>query len=511
MNGNNSSVWGEQALKKFIDRTTTYRLMLYYLLVLFVVALFFCTIGILPYAPAALLWSAIVLIVVSWAANTFFARAVGAVTNVESVFITAFILVLIMSPIMFADVSGSITLVIVAVLAIASKYILAIGKKHVFNPVAIAVVLSAFLLGMPATWWVAGNTVLLPFVFIGGLTVVYKLRRFDLVLAFGIAALVLVAFTSSNPIAGIQATLLYSVFFFFTFVMLTEPATMPPTRVLRIVYGVLIGVLFIWAPHIGPLYFSPEVSLIVGNIFSYLVSPKGRYTLSLVERRSLARGMYEYIFRSNRPLRFSSGQYFEWTLGSVPPDNRGNRRFFTIASAPEEATLALGVRFYDQPSAFKRTLAELPVGGVISAASLAGDFTMPKNTKRKLAFIAGGIGVTPFASMARHCIAARESRDATLLYSSKTASEIAYQDVFARAERVGWRVVYVLSDETPLLPGARGGFIDAEIIKHEIPDYLERLFYISGPPGMVDAMKDILINLGISRFAIKTDFFPGLA
>ena len=124
---------------------------------------------------------------------------------------------------------------------------------------------------------------------------------------------------------------------------------------------------------------------------------------------------------------------------------------------------------------------------------------MPKDTKSKLAFIAGGIGVTPFASMARHCVKTGENRDAVLLYSSKSESEIAYRDVFASASRGGWRTYYQV------------GVIDVELIKKEIPDYAERLFYISGPPGMVDAMKSMLIGLGISRFSIKTDFFPGLA
>ncbi len=511
MPGNNTFVWGEKVLKEFIDRTTTYRLMLYYLLVLFVAALCFGAIGVLPYSPIALFWSAGVLITASRAANTFFAWMFCAVTNTESIYITAFILTLIMPSVMPTDAVGTAGLAVIALLAIAPKYLIAPWKKHVFNPAALAAVLSTFVLGVSASWWVAGNTALLPFVVVGGLIVVYKLRRFDLVLSFGIAALAAVAFTSSNPIAGIQATLLYSVLFFFAFVMLTEPLTTPPTRVLRVVYGVLIGTLFIQAPHIGSFYFSPEFSLIVGNLFSYVVSPKGRYTLSLVERHPLASGIYEYMFRSNRQLSFSPGQYLEWTLGSVPNDTRGNRRFFTIASAPESMMLALGVRFYDKPSAFKRTLAELPVGGVISATALAGEFTMPENKERKLVFIAGGIGVTPFASMARHCIAAGESRDAILLYSSRKTDEIAYQDVFTNAGRFGWRTVYVISGETPILPGTHQGFIDAELIKKEVPDYAERLFYVSGPPGMVDVMKVVLINLGISRFAIKTDFFPGLA
>ncbi|MDO8593675.1 MAG: hypothetical protein Q7R59_02170 [bacterium] len=492
MDKNVRQAWGENTLKSFIDRTTMYRLMLYYLLILFAVATFL-------YDPLALIWSALVITAFAWLADILFARIFGAVSNRESIFITALVLVFIMSPVAFTDIAGSIALIVIAAAAAASKYILAIGKKHIFNPAAIAAVLSAFVLGIPATWWVAGSIVLLSFVCIGGLIVVYKLRRFDLILSFGISAFVTVALTSSNPIFGIQEALFYLPLFFFTFIMLTEPQTTPPTRSLRIMCGALVGLLFIPAMHIGSFYFSPELALIIGNLFSYFVSPKGRAVLTLVGRRPLASGIYEYLFRPDRHLHFKPGQYLEWTLGEVPLDNRGNRRFFTIASAPEDEEVALGVRFYDKPSAFKRTLANLPVNGAISVASLGGDFVMPRDKERKLAFLAGGIGVTPFASMARHCIASGENRDATLLYASKADDEIAYRDVFARAEHFGWRTLYQI------------GIIDAELIKREVPDYAERLFYISGPPGMVDAMKRVLLNLGVSRFNIKTDFFPGLA
>lgn len=495
-----------QALKSFIDRTTMYRLVLYYLLVLYAAALVFGTIGLLPYAPLALIWSGVVLLVSAWLANTFFAWAFDAVTNLESVYITPLILTLILTPVGVSDLSGTIILAVIAAVAMASKYILAIGKKHLFNPAAVAVALSGLVLGVYASWWVAGNIPLLPFILVGGVMMVQKLRKADLVLAFGITAVIVVAFKSLDPIAGVWAMFLHSALFFFAFVMLTEPLTMPPTRRLRIMYGVLVGILFVPGLSIGSVYLSPELALVAGNLFSYLVSPKGRYMLSFVERRTLASGIYEYLFQSDRPLQFKPGQYLEWTLSSVPLDSRGNRRFFTIASAPGDPHIALGVRFYDKPSAFKRTLAALPTTAMVSAASLAGDFTMPSDQKKKLAFFAGGIGVTPFASMARYAIAAGESRDAVLLYSSKTAAEVAYKEVFTNASRVGWRTVYAHSEEPS--PGAHHGFIDAELIKKEIPDYAERLFYISGPPGMVDAMKETLLTLGVSRFNIKTDFFP---
>ena len=76
----------------------------------------------------------------------------------------------------------------------ASKFIFAVGRKHVFNPAAFGVALPAFLLDQPATWWVGGNLPLLPVVLIGGLLIVRKLQRLDLVATF-----VAVALATSSP------------------------------------------------------------------------------------------------------------------------------------------------------------------------------------------------------------------------------------------------------------------------------------------------------------------------
>ncbi len=493
-----------------IDRITMYRLVLYYLAVLLVVGAFFGAIGTLALSPVSILWSALVLIAATWIVNELFAWIFGVDTNHESFLITALILALILPPAAFSNLSATGDLAVVGAIAVASKYLLSAGKKHIFNPAALAAVFAAFFLA-PPTWWVGGNLALLPFVLLGGLAIAYKIRRFDTVIAFFVAALATVALTSGVVLSGIQTTLLYSPLFFLAFAMLTEPLTMPPTRGLRIIYAGIVGILFAPAVHLWSFYSSPELGLVIGNAFAYVVSPKGRYSLVLVARRKLADGIYEFVFRPDRPIRFRPGQYLEWTLGhGIPFDSRGNRRYFTISSAPEDPNIALGVRFYPDTSGFKRGLANLKAGDSIMVGSLAGDFTLPKDTGKKLAFIAGGIGVTPFASMARHMNASGEVRDAVLLYSSRRAADFAYGADLAKAAEHGLRTVYTLTDDVAL-QGARQGAITAAVIAEEIPDYHERTFYVSGPPGMVRSLRQQLQELGVHRLAIKTDYFPGLA
>src|SRR3989344_1420715 len=263
MEGNVLTVWGKQSIKSFIDRTTMYRLMLYYLSTLFIAALALSVIGYLHIPSSSLVWSAFILVVSSWLTNKLFSSVFGAVTNVESSLITALILALVLSPIEFSDVNGSIILATVAIIASASKYILVFRKKHIFNPVALALVLSVYLFGVQTAWWASSNLAVLILIILAGLIIVYKLRKFDPIFAFFASSFITIALVSPNFTEGIQSAFLYSAIFFFAFVMLTEPQTMPNTRVLRVAYGALVGALFIWAPSIGFLHFSPELALVV--------------------------------------------------------------------------------------------------------------------------------------------------------------------------------------------------------------------------------------------------------
>src|SRR5271155_1890336 len=108
-------------IDSFLDKITMYRLVLYYLLVLLFVAVVYSFLGILHFNPLLLIASAVFLTIVCWATNKLFAITFAAPTNVESVYISACILALILTPARsFSDV---LFLFWAAVLTMASKYI----------------------------------------------------------------------------------------------------------------------------------------------------------------------------------------------------------------------------------------------------------------------------------------------------------------------------------------------------------------------------------------------------
>lgn len=503
-------------INNLTNRITMYRLVLYYLMVLLAAAVVVSWIGLIPYNPLAILFSTLFITAVCVAVNMGFARIFSVPVNIESAYITALILALIITPININRPAQFFYLaVLAAVIAMASKYLLAIRKKHIFNPAALAVTAAIYTVSLGASWWV-GTLSLAPVILLGGLVLVKKIQRFDLVLSFLLCAFVGIFITQPTDLGNIAPaiwiTLVYSPMLFFAFVMLTEPLTTPSTRILRIIYGAGVGILFVPNIHIGWFYSSPELALLIGNIFSFAVSHKEKLILQLKTKTPAASSVYDFVFQAKRPLKFKPGQYLELTLAHKPTDSRGNRRYFTIASAPTEVEVRIGVKFYSKPSTFKQSLRDLNVGDTIIATQRAGDFTLPRNKEKKLAFIAGGIGITPFRSMVKYLVDTNEQRDIVLFYSTATPDDIAYKEVFDQAEtQFGLKTLYTVTD--PLLPSqlwqGQTGYLTADAIKQAAPDYLDRIFYLSGSRSMVDAFTKTLRQLGVKSWHIKKDFFPG--
>lgn len=487
-------------LDDFLNGITMYRLVFYCLLGLIILGAIFCFTGLLHFNGWSFLLSVAFLTLICWLTNTVLAKFFHAPTNLESVYISAFILSLIINP--ARNIWDFGFLFWVAVLTIASKYVIALHKKHLFNPVALGVYLTSFLGIGVASWWI-GQSVMLPFVVVVAILVIRKVNRTDLTFGFMLAALCTIL--ALNHLRGFESwpTLLKTVqdspWLFFTAIMLTEPLTTPPSKFKRLIYGVVVGILFAPQLHIGGWSSTPETALLLGNVFAYLVSPKSKWMLTLKEKVQIAPQMWDYIFTPDSPVKFQPGQYLELTLPQDKPDSRGSRRYLTIASSPTETDLRFGIKFYEHGSSFKKQLLDMPIGASLLAGQLGGDFLMPKDPKQKLVFIAGGIGVTPYRSMIKFVQDMHINRDIILLYSNNNESEAVYQDVFSNSVRA----LYIYT--------GKQGHINKEYIQNDIPDYLERTFYISGSHGFVVSLEQELLNSGILRRNIITDFFPGFA
>ena len=144
-------------------------------------------------------------------------------------------------------------------------------------------------------------------------------------------------------------------------------------------------------------------------------------------------------------------------------------------------------------SSFKSALAALEPGTRIAATQIAGDFTLPRDASIPLVMLAGGIGMTPFASQLSDLVARGERRNLVVIVVPSSADEVLYRDTI---EAAGARLVVMPRDE--LTPDA---------LQAAVPDISSRRAFVSGAPGLVSAGRSALRRAGAKR--IKTDYFAG--
>jgi ferredoxin-NADP reductase len=229
------------------------------------------------------------------------------------------------------------------------------------------------------------------------------------------------------------------------------------------------------------------------------------------DKREVAKGtlMVEFDLLGQE-VGFTPGQYFWVTLLDPPyDDDKGPRRHITVVTSPNDrGVLGLATRVRD--SAFKRSLAELPVGTEVDVEQPKGDFLLPKDTEQEYVFIAGGIGITVFRSMLRYIAEEGLPHRVTLVYSNRDVESTAFLGELKELEEANPNLRLVLTmTEDPAWEG-ESRRIDAAMLRDHLGDDLGAYTYlIAGPPGMVEAMEKMLAEAGVPEEQVRPERFSG--
>jgi Na+-transporting NADH:ubiquinone oxidoreductase subunit NqrB len=255
-------------------RILTYRLALYYLAAIWTGAFALSFFDLVHQSPLNMAVSTALALCVCYAVNWAFAYVFGATSNWESVGISGLIISLIITPPALDDYAAMGFLAVVAAWAMASKYLIAIKHKHLFNPACFGAAVLGTLLHRTVSWWIGDAAILLPLIVLGGLLLVHRLRYFEMVAAYAVVVLsISIAHGNTSSLTGIYNSFsnmgIHSMFGFFGLVILTEPRTAPLGTWRQLVYGALVGLLFSPFTHIGNYYFTPEAALVCGNLFTF--------------------------------------------------------------------------------------------------------------------------------------------------------------------------------------------------------------------------------------------------
>jgi ferredoxin-NADP reductase len=229
------------------------------------------------------------------------------------------------------------------------------------------------------------------------------------------------------------------------------------------------------------------------------------------EKREVARDTLMVVFDLlGEEVDFRPGQYFWVTLLDPPyDDEKGPRRHISVVTSPNErGVLGLCTRLRD--TAFKRSLAELPVGTEVEVEAPKGDFVLPEETDRPYVFIAGGIGITVFRSMLRYIDEEGLPHRVTLVYSNRDRESAAFLDELLDLERRNdnFKLVATMTKDPSWEGETRR--IDAELLRDHLGDDLGKFTYlVAGPPAMVEAIVATLQQAGIPEEQIRPEGFSG--
>ncbi len=230
----------------------------------------------------------------------------------------------------------------------------------------------------------------------------------------------------------------------------------------------------------------------------------------LTDRKEIAQGTMAFWFRPERPLKFTAGQFADFTLADPPyTDAQGNDRSFSFASSPGDEHIMIATRMRE--SAFKKSLRTLPIGTGVDLMGPMGGFTLHKDASRPAVFLTGGIGITPVRSIVAHATEEQLAHRLTVFYSNKTRALTAFFEDFQEWSRVNSNLVFVptLDGEQPEDWPFELGVIDEAMLRRHIPDLQRPVYYVVGPPPMVAAMKTLLEKIGVDELQIRTEDFIG--
>lgn len=232
----------------------------------------------------------------------------------------------------------------------------------------------------------------------------------------------------------------------------------------------------------------------------------------LARRELVAEGTMAFYFEKPPAFRHQAGQSLTMTLIDPPEtDDEGNTRTFTVASAPHEPHLMIATRMRD--TAFKRVLGSARLGMVVKIDGPDGVMVLHDDAARSAVLLAGGIGITPFLSMARHVAQQKLALRLYLFYSNRRPEDAAFLEELQKLEQLNpnYRLIATMTKPEKSSHRWTGetGFIRPDMLERHLPGLKTAIYYFAGPPAMTMAMQTMLESIGITEDAMRSEEFYG--
>ncbi len=212
-------------------------------------------------------------------------------------------------------------------------------------------------------------------------------------------------------------------------------------------------------------------------------------------------------FKIVEKAAFKPGQFAMLSLDVIRDgSNKIERKPYSIASIPGKDYIDITVKKHN-PGPFGTRLHSLKPGEKVQVEFPFGLFTYTPNLGNNLVLIGAGSGIVPLMSIIRYNTEHNPKAIMRLIYINKTSQDIIFHKDILDIEKSNNNFkAYLATTQDESWQGLQGRLDEARI-KELVPDSQKALFYICGPPVMVNDTVRLLTSLGIDRSRIKTERF----
>lgn len=208
------------------------------------------------------------------------------------------------------------------------------------------------------------------------------------------------------------------------------------------------------------------------------------------------------------PFTFAPGQFLTF---SAEINGKTVRRSYTIASPPtRNAYVEITVK-HEEDGLFSHYLHnKVAVGDTLHVRGPAGAFTFDGGTADSIVLIAGGVGITPMMCVVRHLTDMSWSGDIFLVLGIRSTEEFIFREELEYLQR-RWPRLHVAASVSARSEGTvwmgLEGPITGATIAQAVPGIERRRVHLCGPPGMMQALRQVLSDLGVPSEQIRTEAF----
>ncbi|UCD16093.1 MAG: FAD-dependent oxidoreductase [Candidatus Omnitrophota bacterium] len=232
------------------------------------------------------------------------------------------------------------------------------------------------------------------------------------------------------------------------------------------------------------------------------------FKAELVARIKRTHRVESFRFVSNRIIDFIPGQFLRLIFDEGNEQNKALNKYLSFSASPTKQYIEVTKKLGDSP--FSQRLRDLNIGDKVLFQAPLGQCVFDAKY-RSIVFLIGGIGITPVISIIEYVVDSRLDTQIELFYANSTEADIAFRKELDcwQSRNSNIKVFYIVSDWEGEDERYIRGVIDKNLIRQNVKDLKDKVFFIFGPPAMVESMKNLSVELGCSKDKIKTESFIG--